>query len=1696
MATESIISLRGFAKIALALLFSVCLCQGAWAGTTSSVVVTGPVSAVASHPATWGSVWQTAISSKGDVVVGDFENGALYEFPAGGGAMITLAAPGAWASGGWSDIGVTIDPWDNLWIDQNWNNELERIPYDPVNHTWNMSDPNIITYGYSWTGNSQAFNTVNASIPWFQPAAISFSPAASSGTATMVVCAANASALYEFTVDSGGNVSSGSVVISSLSKRARSLAVDTAGNIYMYEDGGVSGIVEVPAGVTGLADDKSLTRVDPSLANPDGVTVDLSGNVYVSDSAAGVYFVPNESGTLNPSDAVLMAAVPADANVDFDLVRGIMYVPTTSGSKGGWNGINDLAAVALSNLNLGNSAAGVQGSVETINVAFDASTTLSSIEIVEAGVSTDFTIVGGTCKIDTAYAAGSTCTVEVALKAQAVGDLSAKLELLDASSNVLASFNLSGRGLVPAIASGPPTAVASHPATWGKVWESAISSHGDLVVGDFEQGALYEFPAGGGALITLAAPGAWGSGGWSDIGVAIDPWDNLWVDDNWNAELIRVPYKNGTWNMSDPNAITYQYSWNPGGQAFNTAFGNWFQAAAIGIGPKNANGTATIVVSAANSGTLYSGLIDASGNVTNGATVIKSLKARAKSIAIDYAGNIYLTEDGGVSGVVEVPAGATNLADDKSLTRVDPNLANPGGVAVDAAGNVYVGDSSDGVYLVPNENGTPNPNDAYLLAPVPAYANVNFDLLRGIMYIPTTQGENGGWNGINDVAAVAMSSVNFGSIAAGSAGTATTVSFGLSAGATPAKAAIVEAGSTALDFVLSSSGNCVTGAAFAALSTCSESVELSPKTAGAVSGKLVLLDASNNVLGSMDLAGIGIGSAIAVTPAQEYAIGNSLNLPNQVAVDALGNTYVANPGAGNVLMYPVGSNGTTAGVSVGSGLISPTGVVADGAGDLFVGDSGKVIEIPYAPGGLNTAGQTTLTSGLGSNLNLAVDVFGNLFVADPANAQVLELPNAGGWFGEANQAMHIINGFSAPSAVAVDASGNLYVVDGANLIEVTPDGTKTTLLSSLSGANGLAVDASGAVYISSTSGTVRIPLESGTLNTGDQTAIATSVTSPKSLALDKNGNVYLADGTANSLHVVSINGVVSTGSPALGSVGTATADVLNIGNAPLTVTGFSSSDSEDFSATGCASAVSPNTSCAVDVTMNPGAGIQGPISSVITINGNESNPPVVLDASGVAPALAASSTTISVANSANVLSVPITVTVTAASGAAVPTGNAVISVDGVALPAATLVSGTVTVTVTTGITAGSHTFSVQYIGDRVYGSSTATITATVAKGTVTLVLPAPPAYSISSADGYTPYNADVYLPAYYTNYLTTVAGAANVVPTGYVYFMQGTSPALDCFASSDTSVGAPPIGSHLLGSNKNHKGIANAPGTTTFDPGCLSITANSNVPNVVTPQLINSVVYAGDDNYQTATATTTSAGQPILFEELRNPSVAISPNPGTVTVSNGTGSATLSVTSVLGYGAVSTNSAYPLAGTGSTRNNYTLPIGFACQGLPARATCTFSGGNYTDANGVLHTDELSINTDPSVVQNIQVTVTTNVSAGTTTSQNSRPAPFEFAALFGVGLVGLVFGRKSGRNARILMMLCLVILSGALFGITACSTTTLGTTPVLTTPSGSYSVTVTAQQVGSVVVQTSNGPVNVYGSQNQMSLPYTMTVTVQ
>jgi len=111
------------------------------------------------------------------------------------------------------------------------------------------------------------------------------------------------------------------------------------------------------------------------------------------------------------------------------------------------------------------------------------------------------------------------------------------------------------------------------------------------------------------------------------------------------------------------------------------------------------------------------------------------------------------------------------------------------------------------------------------------------------------------------------------------------------------------------------------------------------------------------------------------------------------------------------------------------------------------------------------------------------------------------------------------------------------------------------------------------------------------------------------------------------------------------------------------------------------------------------------------------------------------------------------------------------------------------------------------------------------------------------------------------------------------------------------------------------------------------------------------------------------------------------------------------------------------------------------------------------------------------------------------------------------MIGLFFRRKAFEKGRLLMMVLLMIVGGALaVSITACNTTTLTSGASLSTPSGTYPVTITADEVGTLCVSssgnqgdncivpgsgaTSNNGQLIYGSQNQVSLPFYVNVTVQ
>ena len=190
--------------------------------------------------------------------------------------------------------------------------------------------------------------------------------------------------------------------------------------------------------------------------------------------------------------------------------------------------------------------------------------------------------------------------------------------------------------------------------------------------------------------------------------------------------------------------------------------------------------------------------------------------------------------------------------------------------------------------------------------------------------------------------------------------------------------------------------------------------------------------------------------------------------PADVAVDALGNVYVADfmnslirlVSGGSVVSTIAGGGvgGTTSGANDGVGtnaaFSNPIGISVDAAGNLYVADSSNHKLRFIAPGGLvstlsggGVGGATGgRNNGVGTNAlfmyprGIAVDAAGSVFVADDGNHLVRLITAdgavstvAGGGAGGASSGS--IDGvgtnalFNSPYGVAVDASGNVYIAD-------------------------------------------------------------------------------------------------------------------------------------------------------------------------------------------------------------------------------------------------------------------------------------------------------------------------------------------------------------------------------------------------------------------------------------------------------------------------------------------------------------------------------------------------------------------------------------------------------------------------------------------------------------------------------------------
>jgi uncharacterized protein (TIGR03437 family) len=329
------------------------------------------------------------------------------------------------------------------------------------------------------------------------------------------------------------------------------------------------------------------------------------------------------------------------------------------------------------------------------------------------------------------------------------------------------------------------------------------------------------------------------------------------------------------------------------------------------------------------------------------------------------------------------------------------------------------------------------------------------------------------------------------------------------------------------------------------------------------------------------------------------AVDAALQFPEGVHVDAGGNVYISDTqnhrirriGANGIITTIAGSGptGFDAGGFQGDGgpatralLNGPQKAVVDAAGNLYIADffNRRVRRVApdgtistFAGNGIGSFfgdGGPATSASIDGPFGVALDGRGNLFVADTLNQRIRRVAADGtittvagngeaGFSGDNGPATQAA--FSLPAGVAVDAAGNLYVADVNNgrIRKVTPAGIITTVAgnggldlggdggpatrTSLFAPFGVAVDASNNLYIAeAAAGRIRrvapdgiISTVAGKLATGaggfdsdGRRATDALLNGPAAVAIGPDGLLYIADQNNHRIRRVSRDGIIST----------------------------------------------------------------------------------------------------------------------------------------------------------------------------------------------------------------------------------------------------------------------------------------------------------------------------------------------------------------------------------------------------------------------------------------------------------------------------------------------------------------------------------------------------------------------------------------
>jgi sugar lactone lactonase YvrE len=510
--------------------------------------------------------------------------------------------------------------------------------------------------------------------------------------------------------------------------------------------------------------------------------------------------------------------------------------------------------------------------------------------------------------------------------------------------------------------------------------------------------------------------------------VAVDSAGNLYVADSGN-NIIRKITPAGT-------VTTFAGSGAPGHADGQGSAASFYNPGGVAVAPggdvyvADTYNNTVRHITPAGLVTTVAGIVGMQGSA-DGPAATATFSAPS-SVAVDATGNVYIADPFNntirklAAGVVSTLAGTAGISGGADGTGAAAQFNHPSGVAVDAAGTIYVADAVNHtlrrvtaagvVTTLAGSAGTSGATDGTGNA-----ARFNYPVGVRVDASGTIFVADNGNSAIRRVSASGAVTTFAGAPASPGAADQTGAAAGFS---TPYGIAADAAGTIYVaDF---------------------DNSTIRTVTPG---GAVTTLAGSPGMTGSAD----GTGSAA------------RFSRPQGLGVDAHGTVYVADTdnftiravtaaGVVSTLAGTPGVRGTFDGVGSAAQFLNPTSVVVDPAGILYVADGASIRKISTPDGTV-----TTLVSQQFMVLSsLALDANGNLYASDWQASTISKVTPAGvvstlagtalqyGWADGTGAAAR----FASPEGIAVDGAGNVYVADLLNqaIRKITSAGVVSTIV--------------------------------------------------------------------------------------------------------------------------------------------------------------------------------------------------------------------------------------------------------------------------------------------------------------------------------------------------------------------------------------------------------------------------------------------------------------------------------------------------------------------------------------------------------------------------------------------------------------------------------------------------------------------------